>query len=317
MFPPQAIRQDMDSASFSFSGRAEGPLLTITCDGVGGSYRVGCSWARRSFDIPLDSTDPLVNQVSVILRTGGDNLRRASEVDLILGSSDLDLPRRRISTPNELANNTIFSAPAIAIDPPMRLSEIRRVGLQRYSGTEGLDLSPDNWNLDEFSVRWSSTTGASGLLFSRAGVPLHRFSDEQPIRVWAISPSVGRDTNIRFTSFGGQFVRLAGTSAVTATGRGSEPQSRFNLRFVGEGKVALQASNGSFLAVASSADATIQATDVAIGRNSIFEFIMTGSLTFTLRAFDGRYVLARDGGGGRLEAVAPLPREWETFTLVF
>ncbi len=317
MFPPQAIRQDMDSARFSFSGRPEGSLLTITCDGVGGSYRVGCSWARRSFDIPLDSTDPLVNEVSVILRTGGDNLRRASEVDLILGSSDSDLPRRRISTPDELRGNTTYSAPAIAIDPPMRLSQIRRVGLQYYSGQDVFTDTTDNWNVDEFSIRWSSSTGASGLLFSRAGVPLHRFSGEQPIRVWAITPDVGRDTSIRFRSFGSQFVRLAGTSAVTATGIGSEAESRFNLRFVGEGKVALQASNGRFLAVASSADATIQATDVAIGRNSIFEFIMTGALTFTLRAFDGRYVLARDGGGGRLEAVALLPREWETFTLVF
>ncbi|MBF2002306.1 MAG: hypothetical protein IGS38_16490 [Synechococcales cyanobacterium M58_A2018_015] len=317
MFPPQAVRQDMDSASFSFSGRAEGPLLSITCDGVGGSYRVGCSWARRNFDIPLDSTDPLVNQVSVILRTGGDNLRRASEVDLILGSSDSDLPRRRISTPNELPNNTTYHAPPISIDPPMRLSHIRRVGLQYYSGQDLFSDQTDNWNLDELSIRWSSSTGASGLLFSRAGTPLHRFSGDEPIRVWAITPGVGRDTSIRFRSFGGQFVRLAGSTAVTATGSGSEAESLFTFSPVGEGKIALQASNGRFLAVASSADATIQATDVAIGRNSIFEFIMTGALTFTLRAFDGRYVLAQDGGGGRLGAVALWPREWETFTLVF
>ena len=315
MFPPQAIRQDIDSASFSFSGRPEGPLLTITCNGVGGSYRVGCSWARRSFDIPLDSTDPLVNQVSVILRTGGDSLRRASEVDLILGRSDSDLPRRRISTPNEVTG--VYSAPAITIDPPMRLSQIQRVGLQYYSGQDFFADTTDEWSVDEFSIRWSSSTGASGLLFSRAGAPLHHFSAGEHTKIWTISPGVGRDTNIRFTSLGGQFIRLAGTSAVTATGRGSEAESRFNLRFVGEGKVALQASNGRFLTVASSSDATIQATDVAIGRNSIFEFIMTGALTFTLRAFDGRYVLARDGGGGRLEAVALLPQEWETFTLVF
>lgn len=315
-FPPQAIRQDMDSASFSFSGRPEGPLLTITCDGVGGSYRVGCSWARRSFDIPLDSTDPLVNQVSVILRTGGDDLRRASEVDLILGSSDSDLPRRRIPTPDALGGNTTYSAPAIAISPPRRLSQIQRVGLQYYSGQDLPSDTTDNWNVDELSIRWSSSTGASGLLFSSAGVPLQRFSGEQPIRVWAITPGVGRDTSIRFRSFGGQFVRLAGTSGITATGTGSEAQSRFTFRPVGEGKIALQASNGRFLAVAGSPDATIQATDAAIGRNSIFEFILTGALTFTLRAFDGRYVMARDGGGGRLEAVALLPREWETFRLV-
>jgi hypothetical protein len=238
-------------------------------------------------------------------------------VDLILGSSDSDLPRRRISTPNALGNNTTYSAPPISIDPPMRFSQIRRVGLQYYLGQDEIFDQTDNWNLDELSIRWSSSTGASGLLFSRAGIPLHRFSCEQPIRVWAITPGVGRDTSIRFRSFGGQFVRLAGSTAVTATGSGSEPQSRFTFRPVGEGKSALQASNDRFLAAASSADATIQATDVAIGRNSIFEFIMTGALTFTLRAFDGRYVLARDGGGGRLEAVALLPREWETFTLVF
>jgi hypothetical protein len=315
MFPPQAIRQDMDSASFSFSGRPEGPLLTITCNGVGGSYRVGCSWARRSFDIPLDSTDPLVNQVSVILRIGGDSLRRASEVDLILGRSDSDLSRRRISTPNEVTG--VYSAPAITIDPPMRLSEIRRVGLQYYSGQDFHFDTTDNWHLDEFSIRWSSTTGASGLLFSRPGAPLHYFTGAESIKIWTTSPGVGRDTNIRFRSLGGQFVRLAGTTAVTATGTGSERESSFTFRPVGEGKIALQASNGRFLAVAGSPDATIQATDAAIGRNSIFEFIMTGALTFTLRAFDGRYVMARDGGGNRLEAVATLPRGWETFTLVF
>lgn len=318
MFPPQAIRQDIDSASFSFSGRPEGSLLTITCNGVGGSYRMGCSWARRSFDIPLDSTDPLVNQVSVILRTGGDDLRRNSEVDLLIGRSDSELTRRRISTPIKLNNNTTFSAAPISIEPPIRLSQIQRVGLQYYSGQDEPFDTTDNWNVDELSIRWSSSTGASGLLFSRASVPyLHRFSGEQPIRIWAITPGVGRDTSIRFRSFGSQFVRLAGTSAITATGTGSEAESRFTFRPVGEGKIAVQASNGRFLAVAGSPDATIQATDVSIGRNSIFEFIMTGALTFTLRAFDGRYVLARDGGGGRLEAVALLPREWETFTLVF
>jgi hypothetical protein len=317
MFPPQAIRQDINSASFSFAGGAEGPLLTITCEGAGGLYRVGCSWARRSFDIPLDSTDPLVNQVSVILRTGGDNLRRASEVDLIIGRSDADLPRRRISTPSELANNTTFSAPVIAIDPPIRLSEIRRVGLQYYSGQDVFTEQTDNWNVDELSIRWSSATGASGLLFSRAGVPLHRFSGSEHTRIWAISPGVGRDTTIRFMSYGGQFVRLVGTSAVNAVGTGSEAESRITFRPVGEGKVVLQASNGRFLTVASSPDATIQATDVAIGWNNIFEFILTGALTFTLRAFDGRYVMAQAGGGSQLAAVALLPGGFETFTLVF
>ncbi|MDX2098978.1 MAG: hypothetical protein SFW36_14470 [Leptolyngbyaceae cyanobacterium bins.59] len=317
MFPPQAIRQDMDAATFSFSGRPEGPLLTITCEGVGGLYRVGCSWARRSFDIPIENADPLVDQVSVILRTGNDNLRRASEVDLLIGRNDSDLLRRRIATPNELKNASTYAAPTIAIDPPIRLSEIRRVGLEYFSGQDVVFDTTDHWLLDEFSVRWSSRSGASGLLFSRAGNPLHRFDrGAASRRVWAISPGVGRDSTIRFQRSGGQFVRLVGASAITATGLGSEAESRFTFRPVGEGKVALQASNGRFLSVASSPDAMLQAADAAIGRNSTFEFILTGASTFVLRAFNGRYVTVQ-GSGIRLAAIASLPEAQETFTLVF
>lgn len=94
----------------------------------------------------------------------------------------------------------------------------------------------------------------------------------------------------------------------------------FELVDLGDGKVALRASNGKFVCADRSIGGLLVANRDTVGDWETFELLSFDGDRKVLRTTDGRYVaadLALEGDRkGRLFADRTEAREWETFTLV-
>jgi len=129
-----------------------------------------------------------------------------------------------------------------------------------------------------------------------------------------VRPAPGRCVALRTSS--GFYVRAGldtpdGRLDATATGAG--PWETFRIDDAGDGRVALRAANGRYVAAEGGGHDALNANRTAIGAWEAFRVFTLGGGRLALQADDGAFVVAEDGGGNALNVNRPVAGPWEEF----
>lgn len=113
---------------------------------------------------------------TLVFRTGADDLRGNSEVIPFLRTTSGDVELQHVW--GGFANNSSNSRTVTFINPNWAVNSCTVTGarLRMISHSEWYE-SPDNWNMDGFSLYGYTSTGSYRYYMSASGTPLKRFTN--------------------------------------------------------------------------------------------------------------------------------------------
>jgi hypothetical protein len=150
----------------------------IIFEGSGARYEVPLRFSTLSL-----ASDIEVPRIRVKIKTGGDDLRRTSIVNLRLyyqndaGETHHDLVVHRFGGWGNNSDNVV----ELELPRGIKRRNIRRAELRFRSMPDGPFSSPDNWNLDALSIELMVSSNLTELLYNGFGAPLFRFTGSNPI----------------------------------------------------------------------------------------------------------------------------------------